>query len=152
MANVDARTISYVEATANGSPLGDALEFAALTQVFGKSTGDSQFCSIGAAKSGIGHAEAASGISQLTKTVMQLQHRQLVPVVGDGKLNPKINLEGSPFRLQRVAEAWKRPILEVDGKRIEVARRALVSSYGTGGTYVSLLLEEAPEATAPVAD
>jgi len=79
---IDPRTISYVESAANGSPLGDSLEIAALNKAFRRFTQDKQFCAIGSVKSNIGHAEAASGIAQLTKVVLQLQHQQMVPSGG----------------------------------------------------------------------
>ena len=63
-AGVHPRTVTYVEASANGSQLGDAIEFAALKNVFGRHTTDEGFCALGTVKSTIGNLEAASGVAQ----------------------------------------------------------------------------------------
>ena len=79
-AGVPADTISYVEVAANGSALGDPIELAALTRAFRRQTERSGFCAIGAVKSNLGHPEAASGMAQMAKALLQLFHRQLVPM------------------------------------------------------------------------
>lgn len=131
-AGIDPAAISYVEAAANGSAMGDAIEFAALSRAFRKFSAPSGFCAIGAVKSTIGHAEAASGMSQLSKVVLQLHHRQLVPTLRKGDLNPDITWENSPFYLQDRLEEWNRPFPLL----------ATVSSFGAGGTNVHVILEE----------
>ncbi|ACU62720.1 SDR family NAD(P)-dependent oxidoreductase [Chitinophaga pinensis] len=131
-AGIDPATISYVEAAANGSAMGDAIEFAALSRAFRKFSDQQGFCAIGAVKSNIGHAEAASGMSQLSKVVLQLHHRQLVPTLRKGASNPDISWEGSPFYLQDHLADWDRPF----------PLRATVSSFGAGGTNVHVILEE----------
>jgi amino acid adenylation domain-containing protein len=141
---IDPRTIGYVEAAANGSALGDAIEMRALTRAFRAFTPDTAFCAIGSVKSNMGHAEAASGLAQLTKCLLQLQHRRLVPAVRNVTLNPNINLVGTPFVLQSRLDAWK-PIV-VDGQ--ELPLRATVSSFGAGGSNVHLILEEGPRSAA----
>uniref|UniRef100_UPI002916390E type I polyketide synthase n=1 Tax=Bradyrhizobium sp. SZCCHNS1012 TaxID=3057297 RepID=UPI002916390E len=141
-AGIEAGTVSYVEAAANGSGLGDPIEVAALNRVFGKSGGGQTFCALGSVKSSIGHPEAASGIAQLTKVVLQLRHRQLAPTIKTEPLNPNLQLEGTSFALQRELGEWRRPVLAVDGQSQEVPRRALINSYGAGGAYVSLVVEE----------
>lgn len=139
---IDPRTISYVEAFANGSALGDPIEVSALTKTFQKYTADKQFCSIGSVKSNIGHAEAASGMSQLTKVILQLQHQQLVPSIKAEPLNPKISFDNTPFYLQRELQEWKRPVLIVNGEKREYPRRATVTSIGAGGSNVHIIVEE----------
>jgi thioesterase domain-containing protein/3-oxoacyl-(acyl-carrier-protein) synthase/acyl carrier protein len=146
---IEPRTISYIEAAATGSPLGDPIEISALKNVFGVSLGDNssrKYCAMGSVKSNIGHAEAASGISQLTKVVLQLQHQQLVPTIKADPLNPNINLDNSPFYLQQELQDWKRPLLKNNGyeQEQEYPRRATVSSFGAGGTNVHLIVEEYP--------
>jgi amino acid adenylation domain-containing protein len=142
-AGIDPRTVSYVEAAANGSPLGDAIEVRALTSAFQKFTADRQFCAIGAVKSNIGHAEAASGISQFLKVILQLRHRQLVPTVMLAPLNPNIDFAATPFRLQGAAGPWERPVLALPGETArEHPRIATISAFGAGGTNAHLIVEE----------
>lgn len=145
-AGIDPRSVSYVESAANGSAMGDAIELRALAAAFARSTGDRQFCAIGSVKSNIGHAEAASGVTQLIKVILQLRHRQLVPTIKAEPLNPNIVFEETPFRLQRTLEEWRQP----DGGR----RRASVSSFGAGGSNAHLIVEEydGERATAGPAD
>jgi 3-oxoacyl-(acyl-carrier-protein) synthase/acyl carrier protein len=139
---IDPRTISYVEAAANGTVLGDPVEITALHKAFKKFTADQQFCAIGSVKSNIGHAEAASGISQLTKVILQMQHRQLVPTIKAEPLNPNISFDNTPFYLQRELQEWKRPVVRIDGDEQEFPRRATVSSFGAGGSNAHLIIEE----------
>nr|CAM74045.1 Beta-ketoacyl synthase [Magnetospirillum gryphiswaldense MSR-1] len=78
---IDARSIGYVEAAANGAALGDAIELRALTRAFRALGVADGSIAIGAVKSNMGHAEAASGMAQLTKVLLQLQHRCLAPTL-----------------------------------------------------------------------
>ncbi|PON19910.1 hypothetical protein C2W62_00205 [Candidatus Entotheonella serta] len=139
---IDPRTITYVESAANGSPLGDPIEVSALRKAFQKFTADQGFCAIGSVKSNIGHAEAASGISQLTKVILQLQHQQLVPSINADPLNPNLSFDGSPFYLQQQLQPWSRPVFNIDGQEREFPRRATVSSFGAGGSNAHLIIEE----------
>ncbi|MEH1778402.1 MAG: SDR family NAD(P)-dependent oxidoreductase [Nostoc sp.] len=139
---IDPRTITYVESAANGSPLGDPIEVNALNKAFQKFTQDQGFCAIGSVKSNIGHAEAASGISQLTKVILQLQHQQLVPSINAESLNPNLSFDSSPFYLQQQLQPWQRPVLNIDGQEREFPRRATVSSFGAGGSNAHLIIEE----------
>ncbi|MBZ5797809.1 hypothetical protein K8353_48155, partial [Burkholderia contaminans] len=76
-AGINPRTISYIEAHGTGTPLGDPIEIAGLQKVFREYTRDKQFCSIGSAKSNIGHCESAAGIAAVTKVLLQLKNKQL---------------------------------------------------------------------------
>ncbi len=90
-ANVNARAVSYLEAHGTGTELGDPIEIRGLTQAFRQETEDTQFCAIGSVKSNLGHLEAAAGIAGLTKIVLQMQYRQLVPSLHSEELNPHIH-------------------------------------------------------------
>ena len=136
---VDPRTIGFVEAHGTGTALGDPIEIAGLTDVFEKYTRDQGFCSISSVKSNIGHAEGAAGIAQVTKVLLQLQHRTLVKNVMHGKgLNPNIDFQKTPFKVQQSTEFWPRPI--IDGR--EFPRRAGISSFGAGGANAHILIKE----------
>ncbi|MFI1761426.1 SDR family NAD(P)-dependent oxidoreductase [Streptomyces sp. NPDC020800] len=156
-AGVDARTVSYVEAHGTGTELGDPIEIAGLTKAFSRDTDDRQFCAIGSVKSNIGHCESAAGISALTKVLLQLQHRKLVPSLHAEVLNPHIDFAETPFRMQREAAEWKRPtVTGADGRAREYPRIAGISSFGAGGSNAHIIVSEyVPAETAapePVAD
>jgi acyl transferase domain-containing protein/non-ribosomal peptide synthetase component F/SAM-dependent methyltransferase len=149
---INPRMISYVEAAASGSALGDPIEINALTKAFQNFTADRQFCAIGSVKSNIGHPEAVSGIAQLTKVILQLQHRKLAPAIKAERLNPKINFGSTPFYLQKKLEEWRRPVMLIDGIEQEIPRYATVSSFGAGGSNAHLIVAEyipAPAETGP---
>jgi acyl transferase domain-containing protein/glutamate-1-semialdehyde aminotransferase/thioesterase domain-containing protein len=138
LAGVDAKTITYVETHGTGTPLGDPIEIAALTQAFQASTQEKQFCAIGSVKTNIGHLEAAAGISGLIKTVLALHHKEIPPSLNFRSPNPKIDFLSSPFFVNTILRPW-------DAKN--GLRRAGVSSFGVGGTNAHVVLEEAPTPT-----
>ena len=142
--DIDPRSISYVESAANGSALADAIEVAGLTRAFRRFTTESGFCSLGSVKANIGHLEAASGMSQLAKVVLQIRHRRFAPTLHAEPTNPRIELQGGPFRLQMASGEWRRPIAEGRDGRGEAPRRALINSFGAGGANAFLVVEEAP--------
>ncbi|WP_394849113.1 SDR family NAD(P)-dependent oxidoreductase [Pendulispora brunnea] len=151
---VNPRAISYIEAHGTGTSLGDPIEISGLTQAFSQHTSDTQYCAIGSAKSNIGHLESAAGIAALTKVLLQMQHRTLVPSLHAGALNPHIDFQRTPFRVQQAREAWARPVLTIDGIAKEYPRMAGISSFGAGGSNAHLIVAEydAPEATVQAAD
>ena len=79
MAGVHPESIGYIEAHGTGTPLGDPVEIAALTQVFRRKTQKRGFCAIGSVKSNVGHLESAAGVTGLIKTVLALEHKQIPP-------------------------------------------------------------------------
>jgi polyketide synthase PksL len=144
---VDARHISYIEAHGTGTKLGDPIEIAALSKAFGPQP-DTGFCPIGSAKSNIGHAESAAGIAGLTKVLLQMQHRQIVPSLHSTQLNPHIDFEKTPFIVNQTLRPWEQPV--VDGR--PVPRIAGISSFGAGGSNAHMIIEEyQPPAVQPVA-
>ncbi|MFE8598038.1 amino acid adenylation domain-containing protein [Archangium violaceum] len=133
-AGVDPRTISYIETHGTGTALGDPIEVAALTQVFGEQA-TPRSCGLGSVKSNIGHLDSAAGIAGLIKVVLALQHRTLPPSLHFEQPNPRIDFQRGPFFVVSEATPW---VVE-DGPR-----RAGVSSFGIGGTNAHVVLEEAP--------
>ncbi|GGU32385.1 hypothetical protein GCM10010178_25720 [Lentzea flava] len=127
-ADIDPATITVVEAHGTGTELGDPVELAGLTQTYG--TGPR--CSLGSVKSAIGHGESAAGIAALTKVLLQLRHRTLVPTLHADPVNPNLDLASTRFALQQAAEPWPS-----DGPR-----RAGISSFGAGGVNAHVIVEE----------
>ena len=136
--NINPRSISYIEAHGTGTQLGDPIEIAGLTKAFQRETRETGYCSIGSVKSNIGHCESAAGIAGVTKVLLQLEHKKIVPSLHAEVLNPNIDFEKTPFVVNRELKEWKRPI--VDGK--EYPRRAGISSFGAGGSNAHLIIEE----------
>ncbi|AOY76259.1 hypothetical protein BJL90_10310 [Clostridium formicaceticum] len=141
-AEIDPRTISYLEAHGTGTALGDPIETAGLTRAFEKDTKDRQFCAIGSVKSNIGHCESAAGIAGVTKILLQLKHRQLVPSLHSEVLNPNIDFSNTPFVVQQELGEWKRPVIEENGKIKEYPRIAGISSFGAGGSNAHVVIQE----------
>ncbi|WP_025721538.1 SDR family NAD(P)-dependent oxidoreductase [Paenibacillus sp. 1-18] len=136
------RTISYLEAHGTGTALGDPIEINGISKAFSEFTEDKGFCSIGSVKSNIGHLESAAGIAALTKVLLQMQHRLLVPSIHSDKLNPRIDFAGSPVSVQRELAEWKQPVLMENGTMKVYPRRAGISSFGAGGSNAFLIVEE----------
>ena len=77
MAGVDPRTVSYVEAHGTATALGDPIEVAALTSVFGASgaaRGGPAVGGLGSVKSNVGHLSHGAGVVGLIKTVLSLEY------------------------------------------------------------------------------
>ena len=134
LADVDAKTITYIEAHGSGTPLGDPIEFAALTKAFRNFTDEKNFCAIGSVKTNFGHLDAAAGMAGLIKTILSLKNKKIPPSINYSEPNPEIDFENSPFFVAEKLSDWKSA----------GARRSGVMSTGMGGTNAFLILEEAP--------
>ncbi|HEY2577786.1 MAG TPA: amino acid adenylation domain-containing protein [Streptosporangiaceae bacterium] len=151
-ARVPPSGIGYIEAHGTGTKLGDPVEINGLERAFGAADLPPGSCAIGSVKSNIGHLEGAAGIAGLTKAVLSLRHRRLVPTLHTAEPNPAVDWARSPFRLQRTGAGWPQPI--IDGR--PAPRRAAVSSFGAGGANAHIVVEEyqppargRPETTQP---
>ncbi len=144
-ANVDARHISYIEAHGTGTSLGDPIEISGLTKAFRKYSQEKQFCKIGSVKSNIGHCESAAGIAGLTKVLLQLKYKKLVPSLHSLDLNPNIDFVNSPFVVQQNLAEWERRTLTENEHKKEYPRLAGISSFGAGGANAHVLIEEYSE-------
>lgn len=136
LANVDPRTIQYIECHGTGTYLGDPIEVEALTQAFRAHTEDTGFCRIGSIKSNIGHLDTAAGAASLIKAVLALKHAKFPPTLNFEKPNPTVDFASSPFRVADRLEDWPAPEAH--------PRRAAVNSLGVGGTNAHVVLQEPP--------
>ncbi|MEV6309486.1 beta-ketoacyl synthase N-terminal-like domain-containing protein [Streptomyces sp. NPDC051840] len=134
IAGIDPADIDYVEAHGTATRLGDPIEVEALTDAFRDSTDATGWCRLGAVKGNIGHTGVAAGVAGLIKTVLMLEHGQIVPTAHFSRPNPLLELEGSPFRIAAANEPWPD----------RGTRLAAVSSFGVGGTNAHVLLQGAP--------
>ncbi|WP_435103801.1 amino acid adenylation domain-containing protein [Arhodomonas sp. AD133] len=153
-AGVTPEAIGYVETHGTGTPLGDPIEIAGLTEAFGGRIDPSQRSErptvpIASVKSNIGHLESAAGVAGLTKVLMQFRHGMLAPSLNATRLNPNIDFSTTRFQVQQTLAPWPRlRQTGADGETDELPRRAIVSSFGGGGANACLIAEE----YAPVAE
>lgn len=136
IADVDADSIGYVECHGTGTPVGDPIEVAALTEAFNESTERTGYCGIGSVKTSIGHLDTAAGVASLIKASLALENKQLPPSLNYEAPNPTIDFVHSPFFVNDKLKNWKDS---------DEPRRAGVNSLGVGGTNAFVILEEAPE-------
>jgi polyketide synthase PksN len=133
---IDPGTIGLVEAHGTGTKLGDPVEFRALERAFRAATSKEEFCSLGASKASVGHAQAAAGVIGIIKILLALRHGVLPGLAHYRTANPGITLEGSPFFVHTEPRPWVAPS---DGRR-----RAAITSLGASGTNAHAVIEEAP--------
>lgn len=134
-ADVDARSISYVEAHGTATPMGDPVEVEALACAYAEHTDALDFCTLGSLKSNVGHMVTAAGAAGLIKTALALHHEQIPPTVHFSVPNPAIDFARTPFHVTASLQQWP---------RTQQPRRAGVSSFGVGGTNAHVIVEEAP--------
>lgn len=138
-AGISPDKVSYIEAHGTATPKGDPLEITGLKRAWRylerhfRVKASAGTCAIGALKTNIGHLETASGIAGVIKVLLAFQHRQLPPLVNFNRLNPNIELDGSPFYLVKELQDWRAP-----GPQALVAG---VSSFGFGGTNAHVVLQ-----------
>ncbi|WP_203856082.1 type I polyketide synthase [Plantactinospora mayteni] len=139
LAATDPSEIGHVEAHATGTALGDPVEVAALTDAYTTLVAEPlppASIAIGSVKSNIGHLSAAAGVASLIKTVLMLEHGAIVPTINVAAVNPRLELDKTPFEVATALRPWPR--------RPDRPRVAAVSSLGVGGTNAHLVLAEGP--------
>jgi 3-oxoacyl-(acyl-carrier-protein) synthase len=116
--------IDYVNAHATSTPLGDAVEVAAIKEVLGARA---RRVPINATKSMTGHALTSAGALELVATILQMQHGVLHPTINHEEPDPELDLDFVP----NVA-------------REHEIRVALSNSFGFGGINSCVVVGRAP--------
>lgn len=125
--------IRYIETHGSATPLGDAVEFNALTDVFSAHTRRKTFCALGSVKANIGHTDVAAGMAGLIKTALCLYHKT-IPSMPNFKLpNPAFHWKDSPFYINQSSIRWTER---------DPVHHAGVSAFGVGGTNIHMILSE----------
>ena len=134
-AGVSPDTIELLEAHGTGTMKGDAVEAAALTEVYGKhSNGKPSWCALGSVKSQIGHTKSAAGAAGLIKAALGLHHKVLPPTIKVEKPADAVAPGATPFYVNTSARPWVSNPLH--------PRRAAVSAFGFGGSNFHMVMEE----------
>lgn len=120
MANLDADAISYVNAHATSTPVGDAAELAALAGIFGPGK---ERTPIGSTKSATGHMLGAAGAIEAVFSVLAIQNQVLPPSINIDKPMPE-------------AEGFD---LLSNGARPAEVNHVLSNAFGFGGVNAALV-------------
>ncbi|WP_099350260.1 beta-ketoacyl synthase N-terminal-like domain-containing protein [Erwinia amylovora] len=132
-AGMQAQQIGMIEAHGTGTPVGDAVELRALSRVFDNVA--ARTCGIGSVKSTLGHADCASGISGLIKTIYAVRLGIIPPATHCDQPCQALSDVRSPFMVASQARRW------CESHEI---RAAGVSSFGIGGTNVHMIVVQPP--------
>lgn len=127
-ANIDASSVSYIEAHGTGTPLGDPIELQSIQQGYGA---DAEL-HVGSHKANFGHLDAAAGITGLLKTIC---------TVRAGSVFPQINF-ASPTSFFD----WENSGLQVPTELATIGEQGdqligAVSAFGLSGSNVHVVVE-----------
>ena len=138
VAGVDARTVGMVEAHGPGTPVGDPIEYASLSEVYGLAGP----CALASVKTNFGHTQSAAGALGLMKAVLALQHGVIPRNLHFTRLPDEMAQIETNLFVPQQNTPW--PSNGHHGPR-----RAAVSSYGFSGTNIHAIVEQAPDTVAP---
>ena len=144
-AGVDPTNITYCEMHGTGTQAGDAGETASVLDALAPTHPPAavrkahQPLYIGAAKSNIGHGEAAAGVTSLAKVLLMLKASTIPPHCGiKTKINHKLpDLQARHTFIAREPIHWPRPQ--------RGARQVLLNNFSAAGGNTALVLEDGPE-------
>ncbi|SJN59051.1 Phenolphthiocerol synthesis polyketide synthase type I Pks15/1 [Vibrio ruber DSM 16370] len=137
-AGMSTSDIDYIECHGTGTALGDPIEFSALATVFGDDQARRGNLIMGAVKTNMGHAEAASGMAGLLKTILSIEHGVIPPNKHFHHPSPHILWEKLPVEFPTQCMMWS---------DTEHPRTAGISAFGFSGTNAHIVLTQAPEKT-----
>ncbi len=125
--------VQHIECHGTGTPVGDAVEFNSLTQLWQQHKANGE-CVIGSVKSNVGHLLTAAGAAALMKTLLAMKHKVLPATANYESPSNTIDIVNSPFKVLNQSEEWQTE----SGK----PRRAAISGFGFGGINAHVLLQE----------
>jgi hypothetical protein len=133
VACVEPHDIGLVEAEGWAIYPWDTAEITALREVWNRDAQPIRRCFVGSVKSNIGHLDAAGGIVGLIKAILAIKQRLIPPVRNVSTPHPMLRAEDSPFSVPLKVCDW-----------LVLPRRAIVNSFGLGGTNCHVIAEEYP--------
>ncbi|KAL7941128.1 putative polyketide synthase [Trichoderma barbatum] len=124
--------VQYVEAHGTGTKAGDKVEVNTIRNVFCEGRDSRNPVFVGATKPNLGHSEAASGTAGLIKTVMAMEKGMIPPNTLLENFKPGLEPGRWSMEIAQSLKPWP---------STKTSRKAVVNSFGFGGTNAMLLLE-----------
>ncbi|KAF1935948.1 ketoacyl-synt-domain-containing protein [Clathrospora elynae] len=129
-AGLDPGLTVYVEAHGTGTLAGDAAEVNSIHKVFCDGIERLSPLWIGSIKANIGHAESASGLAGLIKTVLALEKGLIPPFPDVQNIKEGLDLNKKNIKIPKQLKQWPKG-----------PRRAAINSFGYGGTNVAAIID-----------
>ncbi|GFF62126.1 putative acyl carrier protein [Aspergillus udagawae] len=124
----DLSRTALFECHGTGTPVGDVVETSVVAKLFG-GTG----IMIGAVKPNVGHAEGASGLTSLIKSVLSLEHETIAPNIFFDAPNSKILFNEAKLQVPVNPTTWPE----------DKDQRISVNCFGIGGSNAHAILDSA---------
>ncbi|KAA0024853.1 beta-ketoacyl synthase N-terminal-like domain-containing protein [Antrihabitans cavernicola] len=123
--------VGYIEAHGTGTPLGDPIEFKAISRAYKSTMDRAEPRYLGSLKANFGHLDVAAGVVGLIKALLVVRHGQVFPQPSYDQPNDAIDLTKARFDIATA------PVSPADSEY------AAVSSFGMGGTNAHAVLRRA---------
>lgn len=129
--------IQYVEAHGTGTPLGDPIEMGAISDVFEHSHAKTAPLLVGSVKTNLGHMEPVAGLVGVIKVILQMRESTIFPHLNYVTPSSRIPWDSYPVEVPVSPRPWTAPV-----------KRAMVNSFGFGGTIAATVIEQPSRAQA----
>lgn len=130
---ISPQSVQYIEAHGNGTPLGDSLEVAALSEGYRLGRERKQAIGLGSTKPNIGNVDTVTGLAGCIKIALSLSQRCFPPIAHYRRPNPAMGLADSLFYVVERLENWP-----VDGPPVRIAQHV----YSVGGMNAHAIYED----------
>jgi acyl transferase domain-containing protein/NAD(P)-dependent dehydrogenase (short-subunit alcohol dehydrogenase family)/acyl carrier protein len=135
--------VQFLEAHATSTIVGDAVEYDAIEQTYGRDPERTAPLLLGSVKHQIGHLKAAAGVAGLIKTVLAMEHATFPHMPRFEKLTPEASNPADDIVVPNETAPW-RP--HANGERV-----AAVTASGFGGVNYHVIIEQAERYSPPAA-
>lgn len=128
--------IQYIECHGTGTQVGDMEELTGIRELLGETVENK--IPVGSAKAAVGHLLTGAGMAGLFRTVLAIQNKMIPSTANIRELIPAFSDPKFPLYVPLKAFQWKL----MQGQYV---RKAMVNSFGFGGTNFNAQLEEYSE-------